>query len=121
MKKIFLFFVVVLVLLGVSTVPALTETITFEWDANTEADLAGYKFYAGAASETYDHITPIDVGNLTEYTIDVSSWPDGMYYFAVTAYDNHANESGYSNEVSRAVDNTAPADPTGCREKLIIP
>jgi hypothetical protein len=68
------------------------------WDpVVTHPDLAGYKIYYGNSSRNYDDTT--DVGNQTSWTItdliDTES-----YYFAVTAYDIYANESGYSNEVS---------------------
>ena len=70
---------------------------TLAWDANTEANLAGYKIYYGTASRDYDWF--IDVGRVTTYT--VTNLTDGVrYYFAATAYDNSNNESTYSGEVS---------------------
>ena len=45
-------------------------TVTLAWDANTEPDLAGYKIHYGTASRDYSH--SIDVGNVTEYTLDRS-------------------------------------------------
>lgn len=70
--------------------------ITVSWDANTEIDLEGYKVYYGSSSGTYDFIH--DVGLNTSHTI-VGPEPGTSYFFAVTAYDTVANESGFSNEV----------------------
>jgi hypothetical protein len=43
------------------------QTVTLEWDANTELDLAGYSVYYGTASGVYSD--RIDVGNVTTTTI----------------------------------------------------
>ena len=80
------------------------SSATLSWDApttNTDGteltDLAGYKVYYGTSPGTYDSI--IDAEDVTTYTItDLSA---ATYYFAVTAYDEIGNESGYSNEVSK--------------------
>ncbi len=83
---------------GLILFPASVQSAeTLKWDANTETDLAGYILYQGITEGSYE--TPIDVGNVTSYT--VSDLEPGMtYYFAVTAYDTGGNESGPSNEVS---------------------
>ncbi len=73
------------------------------WDANTEADLAGYKVYHGTASGDYG--IPIDIGNQTTYT--VSGLDLGEHYFAVSAYDTSGNESGVSTEVSKIFSTTS--------------
>jgi hypothetical protein len=63
-------------------------------------DLVGYKIYYGTLSGNYTE--DIDVGNVTEYTID--NLTDGItYYFVATAYDISGNESGYSNEVNKLI------------------
>jgi len=85
----------------------LTQTlVTLSWVAPTTkvdgtplTNLAGYKIYYGLASGAYTNV--IDVGNTTNYQI--KGLDSGTYYFAVTAYDTDGNESGYSNEVSKAV------------------
>ncbi len=72
---------------------------TLTWDANTEADLAGYKVYYGTSPSSYN--TSINIGNVTTYSLTLN---DGAtYYFAVTAYDTSNNESGYSNKVSKSL------------------
>lgn len=73
--------------------------IKLAWDPNTESNLAGYKVYYGHASRMY--ATPIDVGNTTAYTLNVSE--QGTLYIAVTAYDALQNESDFSNEVTAAI------------------
>ncbi len=77
--------------------PTSAGGVTLTWDANTEGDLAGYRVYVGSASGQYG--PPIDVGNVTNYT--VTNLSEGQtYFFALTAYDTSGNESGFSNEVS---------------------
>ena len=77
--------------------PTSAGGVTLTWDANTEGDLAGYRVYAGTVSGVYG--PPIDVGNVTNYT--VTNLSEGQtYFFAVTAYDTSGNESGFSSEVS---------------------
>jgi hypothetical protein len=71
-------------------------SLTLEWDAASDSDIAGYKIYYGTSSRSYDTI--MDVGNYTTATIgNLDGNQD--YYFAVTAYDAAGNESGYSDEV----------------------
>ncbi len=82
-------------ILGVTT--AFAQNVTVSWDANTENDLAGYNLYIGESTQTYSGV--VDVGNATEFTwnnLDAGK----TFYFAVTAYDLSANESGFSQEVS---------------------
>jgi hypothetical protein len=85
-------------LLTVGPGQTLAGQVTLAWDSNSETSLAGYKVYHGTASRTYG--TPIDVGNVTTYTI--TGLNDGQsFFFAATAYDTLGNESGYSNEVKK--------------------
>ncbi len=82
---------------------------TLTWAANTEPELEGYKIYYKTDSQDlhYEGIhpslpnldSPIDVGNVTEYTIHNLD-ENIVYSFVVTAYDSEGFESGYSNEVS---------------------
>lgn len=76
------------------------------WDANTEADLAGYYFYWRAGSEVFDDTRRVDCGLNTEYNLD--SIPNSNY-LALTAYDTSENEAGFSNEVFFDKDSIAPA------------
>ena len=102
------------------------DTVRLAWDANPEADLAGYKVFKGLASRTYG-TPPVTIGKVTTYTF--TGLPSGTYYFAVTAYNTAGQESEYSNEVSTPVPvlivgpqgpigppgPTGPAGPTGAK------
>ena len=80
------------------TVSNPLATVQLAWDANTEADLAGYRVKVGTTSGVYT-LSNISVGNVTSYT--VTGLPPGdVYYFAVTAVNLSGAESVVSNEVS---------------------
>lgn len=108
----------VLLLIGLTfflATPAHALNVTLTWDANTEADLSGYKVYYKTVSpgspyngtSATEGNAPIDVGNVTQFTLN--DLTDGQtYYFVVTAYDLSNNESGYSNEVQSAPGTTPP-------------
>jgi hypothetical protein len=99
------------------TTVAFAETdITLAWDANTEQDLSGYRLHYGNLSGSYSE--SVDVGNVLEHTI--KNLPDGIWYFAATAYDGRENESGYSNEVSTHTDTTSPLPVKNLIIKIII-
>jgi len=87
---------------------AQTAVLTLGWDANFESDLAGYRIYFGVASRLYNHI--LDVGNLTEYTIQGLD-SNQCYYLSVTAYDQSGNESDYSLEVSGVPSSSTTTEP----------
>ncbi|MBW1901479.1 MAG: fibronectin type III domain-containing protein [Deltaproteobacteria bacterium] len=83
--------------------------ITLQWNASVGS--SGYRVYytTGCPGPPYDGTeavegsSPIDVGNVTQFTLhDI---PDGDCRFALTAY-NAYGESGYSAEIT-----TAPAPP----------
>ena len=91
--------------------PALANDYTLAWDANDEPNVEGYKIYYSVdwPGPPYDGLhpfyphsdSPIDVGNVTEYTLhDLEE--DHDYYFVITAYDSEGNESGFSSQVSTA-------------------
>ena len=91
MKRIIICFVVILM-----NSPLVSQVIT--WGANTEMDLAGYKVYFGTKSRNYIGLK--DVANTTEVTVNsLDNIVDGIWFFAVTAYDTIQNESDYSDEV----------------------
>ncbi len=77
-----------------------TSSATLTWNANTEANLAGYKVYVGTTQGLYG--PPINVGNVTTYQV-LNLTTGQTYYFAATAVDTSGNESGYSNEVSKSI------------------
>lgn len=124
--KYYLAYLTLTAILLLSVGVALGADVTLKWDANTEADLAGYKLYHGTMSRTDPfsqppfYNSPYDVGNETVFTI--RNLQEGVkYYFAVTAYDVTGNESGYSNEVSTMfIDMTPPGVPQQFRIHLLV-
>lgn len=128
-KKLWLF-VLVLFASGI----ALAENVTLQWDANTEPDLAGYKIYykagdvsgapyngVGAMLNGVPAPSPVDVGNVTEVTLDMPD--DSKFIFTATAYDNESPrlESDYSNEVvwSPSYMGKPPEPPKSLLEKIL--
>ena len=115
-KKILIIaWLVVLLLIPIRVVVQNSmHSAILSWDENEEPDLLGYKIYFGNQSRNYH--TVIDVGNVA--TKQIEGLTEGIrWYFAATAYDTAANESGYSNEVwilfsdSTAVDSLSPVPP----------
>ena len=90
-------------------VTAQAATTNLAWDANTEADLAGYKLYRSTVSGGPYTIAKTILAPATT-TSDITG-VDGTYYWVLTAYDGSGNESGYSNQVTRAIDTTCPTVP----------
>ncbi|MDD2735607.1 MAG: Ig-like domain-containing protein, partial [Desulfuromonadaceae bacterium] len=99
--------------------------VSLKWDANIEADLAGYKVYHSADSAPLEGTTPLDVSNQTTATISGLD-PDKSYSFAVTAYNTSGLESTYSNIVSiveqspPTVDISSPADSVNVSGTVLI-
>ena len=113
MKK--LLFAVIFLL--VASFSFADSTVIFEWDKNLEPDLAGYRLYQSTQSGVYtfgkDHaIKEIPAGTET-VTITI---PDGTYFWVMTAYDTGGQESGPSNELTKAFD-SAPGCPKVFRFK----
>src|SRR5437016_7133528 len=90
-----------------SLAPAFSSAaqITLAWDPNTEPDLAGYTLYYGTSSSSYQF--SVYVGNRTSYSL-AGLLEGQIYYFAVTAYNLSGIESGFSNEVSKAIADVTP-------------
>ena len=89
---------------------ASAADVTVAWDANSESDFAGYKFFYGTASGNYT--TSVDVGNTTQHTL--TGLIEGTtYYFAAKAYDTSKNESDFSEELvyTLPAPNSAPNTP----------
>jgi hypothetical protein len=73
--------VIIFLLLVISSSIAFADTVTLEWDPNSEPYLSGYKIHWGPASGTYTNT--LDVGNVT--TVSVDNITIGTV-FAATAY-----------------------------------
>jgi len=76
------------------------------WNANTEADLAGYYLYWKVPSGEFTNADRIDCGINTEQSL--GSVPSNTI-LAVTAYDTSGNEGGFSSEVPFDKDSISPA------------
>ena len=109
MKKALLIPFFIIIFFSISICYALTNTATINWQANNDADLAGYKVYHGTSPRSYEQAE--SVGKETSCTI--GELDEGKtHYFTVTAVDTSGNESGYSAEVSKIIPNTSsPAAP----------
>ena len=78
-------------------VAAAQSSATLQWNANGEADLAGYRVEYGTVSGSPS--TTVDVGNVTQRQF--AGLQAGVtYYFRVKAYNSSALESAPSAEVS---------------------
>ena len=74
------------------------SSVTLEWQANTEPDLAGYRAFVREGSAGYDLTKPLWEG--VETTCNLSDLDETKtYHFAVTAFDKEGYMSGISNEV----------------------
>lgn len=74
------------------------SAIHLTWAANPESDLAGYKVYRSTTpGGGYVLQTPIPVGS-PAYN-DGNAAPHTFYYYVVTAVDDKAKESAFSDEV----------------------
>ncbi len=78
------------------------EDITLYWDPSqpiapsVPLNLTGYKLYYGSIAGTYS--TVIDLIAPSAVSTDLSSLPEGRYYFAIKAYNSYG-ESPFSNEL----------------------
>lgn len=107
MKKLLLILSALLI-----ATPAFCATVTlkFEWDANTEADLAGYRLYTSTIQGVYvkgQYIEQVGKVTTTQDTIDIEAGE--IVYYVLTAFDTEGKESAFSNEVSFFL----PPDGTG--------
>ncbi len=79
---------------------AVAASLQVSWNANTDADLAGYLVYCGTQSGTYSAC--YDVGKVTGYQI-TGVKGGTTYYIALAAYDTSQNDSALSAEKSVTV------------------
>jgi len=116
-------FALILLLLSSSVCFAKEISVKFDWDPNTESDMAGYAVFQRQEGQQYDYTKPID----PDCTIvDGQCWvdavaknnnfphkfevPDGQittWYWVARARDTEGNWSEDSNEVSLVVNLTA--------------
>lgn len=78
----------------------IRDAILISWDANTEADLAGYILYkSNSASHLGTPVSTLPISG-TSYTDTEVNSQDGFYYYTVQAIDQDGNTSEYSDSVS---------------------
>ncbi len=100
----------ILAIIAFFPIEGFAASLQVSWNANSEADLAGYKLYYGTQANTYGQ--PVDVGNATTYTIN-SVQSGSTYYVAVSAYDTTRNESTKSTEQNAYIPVPDTTPPTG--------
>ncbi|MEW6442104.1 MAG: fibronectin type III domain-containing protein [bacterium] len=94
----------VLAILLASAQLAHAGSVTLRWNANAEADLAGYKLYYGERPRSQAPYSQTILIQDRTATARVLTLPAGSYYFALTAFDSSGNESGFSSETTARVD-----------------
>lgn len=80
---------------GVRTITG-DEQVIIEWYPNGEYDLAGYEVWRGRDGTSFDSLA--DVSENTTRYVDTTVRNGETYFYAVSAYDIHENESDLSPE-----------------------
>ena len=84
---------------------------TLTWNANTEADLAGYKVYRGQGAATPTLLTTL--GKVLTYADTTLPDVSQTVTYQLSAFDIKGNESLKTAPVTIAIDVSPPAMPTG--------
>ena len=72
---------------------AMAGEVSFQWDANVEPDLAGYRIYMHTGGGSYDYTTPVI--ECTSVGASVTGLVEGeTYSFVLRAFDTENLESG---------------------------
>jgi Divergent InlB B-repeat domain/Fibronectin type III domain len=89
--------IIAALLIGAGSFCQAVDSVTLEWERNSEPDVVSYKVYYGRESGRPSESVPL--GNVTTATI--TDLDDATtYYFTVTAINEFGLESGPSNEIS---------------------
>jgi gliding motility-associated-like protein len=82
---------------GLKAIPAGLE-IDLSWNANTEADLEGYKVYGGTTAAPTKLLATITAPAVTYKHGSLKA--GSTYYYRITAFSKNGGESSFSTEVS---------------------
>lgn len=97
---------------------SLDKPCTFFWNANTESDMEGYRFYVKPATGSYG--APLDIKQpqtaigVDQFKTSFGNQAPGNYVATISSYDRAGNESDKSNEIAFTfvVRDLPPAIPT---------
>jgi flagellar hook assembly protein FlgD len=84
----------------ISTATCTSGTVTLNWSANSEGDLAGYKVYRDGSL--------ISTIALPDTTADDTPSENGTYVYTISAYDTNGNEGAQSATAEVEVDTQPP-------------
>jgi hypothetical protein len=104
--------------IALSSGTAASKTITVAWDANpAEERVTGYYVYHGTVTRYSPGFALYpdfwDVGDRTEFSLEISDQDSSVHYFAVTAYNEDRLASDFSEEVSSHSSGAVASSPGG--------
>ena len=100
-------FVTILMLAVPAVARAQTQTVTAEWDANTDIYTTGYRLYYGTSPTTLTN--NVNAGNVTSHALTLAT--GATYYFEVRGY-NAAGELGPPSSQASITLGGTPLPPT---------
>lgn len=135
MKKLGLFLAVLLACVTLGSGVAYAQynsEVILDWHANSEADLAGYKiYYSGESGPPYSGTGAVEGASPITVTLDdledrsnpyfsLTGFPEGTYWFVLTAFDTQGLESDFSDKASATIDMSAPEAPSDVTTRVVI-
>jgi hypothetical protein len=84
---------------GDITLSWVAPSTRFDGTALSLSEIAGYRIYMGASTNSLAPVLDLEDGTLERYVME--DLENGTYYFAITAYDTAGSESDFSNIVVR--------------------
>jgi len=119
MKKILTCIMALVFIIGMGISAHAVSTVTFAWDQSTGA--TGYHVYK-SPTNTFTKTSAKVCTSILEPTriCTVTNVPDGLMYYAATAYDAAGNESDFSDSVSYNGDTTPPVKPTNFKITITV-